>query len=162
MDLLQIVETEVRISQFTWLKQAGMGIENGPRCRRAVDMSSLTKSIIRFTDIRKCQIKVHLIGVPYRSGNNESGLFVYDIYLTGKIKINTRRKSNEIGLHRGHVLWISLFISAHGRNVLCTHEQGLHRLLVWFNLHEHSNGNIIILMKFSSLAAHEVVFPCNQ
>ena len=31
VDVLKIVETEVRISQFTELKQAGMEIESGPR-----------------------------------------------------------------------------------------------------------------------------------
>ena len=32
MDMLKIVETEVKITQFTWLKQAGREIENGPCC----------------------------------------------------------------------------------------------------------------------------------
>ena len=36
MDLLKIVETEVTISQFTELKQAGMEIENGPRSSHQV------------------------------------------------------------------------------------------------------------------------------
>ena len=45
---------------------------------------------------------------PYtgRSGNNETGLFAYDIYVTRKIQNrDTWRKSNEIGLHRGRVLY---------------------------------------------------------
>ena len=45
---------------------------------------------------------------PYtgRSGNNETGLFACDIYVARKIQNrDTWRKSNEIGLHRGSVLY---------------------------------------------------------
>ena len=54
---------------------------------------------------------------PYtgRSGKNETGLFAYDIYVTRKIQNgDTWRKSNEIGLHRGGVLyfiWIHMAAS---------------------------------------------------
>ena len=41
-----------------------------------------------------------------------------------------------------------VYMNTHGRNVFCTHGQGLHGMLVLFNLHEHWNGNSIILMKF--------------
>ena len=56
---------------------------------------------------------------PYtgRSGNNETWLFAYDIYVTRKIQYrDTWRKSNEIGLHRGRVLyfiWIHMFASCY-------------------------------------------------
>ena len=123
--------------------------------------NDLTKSVIRFIDIWKCQIKVHVIP-PYRSGNNETGLFAYDIYLTQKFKKDTWRQSIEIGLYRGRVLWIFFYTNKHDQNVLCTHGQGLRRMSVWFKLHELWNENIIILMKFSSLATQEVVSRCNQ
>ena len=53
-----------------------------------------------------------------------------------------------------------VYMNTHGRNVFCTHGQGLHGMLVLFNLHEHWNGNSIILMK--SLAAREVASRCNR
>ena len=53
---------------------------------------------------------------PYtgRSGNNEAWLFAYDIYVTRKIQYrDTWRKSNEIGLHRGRVLFLYEYTWSH-------------------------------------------------
>ena len=45
MDLFKIAETKVKISQFTWLKQAGMEIENRPWCYWLISYCRINASV---------------------------------------------------------------------------------------------------------------------
>ena len=98
---------------------------------------------------------------PYtgRSGNNETGLFAYDIYVTLKFKIGIDGE-NQMRYAYIEDMYCILYEYTWPQHVMYAWTRSA-RNVSMIQLARALNGNII-LMKFSSLAAWEVAFRCNR